>query len=153
MQSELQICPRRCKLSFRPGGKCFSVVASERGRRVQVKIPRESPGIRSLLVAIEDDLKLCSRKPIADVKSYQIRQQQPSTSNIQSRSQLPKLKTYKIIEQKPHQADYQALLHRTLCRHVGCLPLHNTGCIGRSESRIGSQDNYWVVERYPRACA
>ena len=138
---------------FPRNGKYFSVVASEKGSRVQVKIPREAQGVRSLLAAIEDDLILHSQKTATGIQYNHIHQLQQITDRLGSRSQSPKLKTYKIIERKPQLAETEAFPCCILRRHTGHPPLYNTGCVGQPQSRHKSCHRNRIVERYPRACA
>lgn len=138
---------------FTQNGKFFSVVASERGRRVQVKMPRESLGVRSLLAAIEDGLILYSQPSITGIPCHNIRQWQTTASYKQSRHQSPKLKTYKIIERKPQQVEPEAFPRRIVHRHTGHPPLYNAGCVGQPQSQHEPLHRYWIIERYPRARA
>lgn len=135
---------------FSQNGKYFSVVASERGRRVQVKMPRECLGVRSLLAAIEDGLVVHSQQSIIGIPCRHIRQCQTTTNYKQSRHQSQMLKTYKIIERKPQQVEPEAFPPRILRRHMGHPPLYNSGFVGQPQSQRESHHSYRIVERYPR---
>lgn len=100
---------------FAQEGKNFSVVARERGKSVQVKIPRNAVAVHSLLAAIEAGLHLYIRKAIPFDRYHT---PQPGTKHIQLPNQSPKVRRYKIIERKPRTLQHPLPLHHSLFRYL-----------------------------------
>lgn len=99
---------------FAQKGEHFSVVAREREKLVQVKIPRNAFAVHNLLAAIEAGLHLYIRKAIT---SDLYHTPQPGTKHFQPQNHAPKLKRYKIIERKPRTVQHPVPLHHSLLRY------------------------------------
>ena len=153
-QGDWTLCDRGYKYArdvanylYAHDGKHFSIVASENGRRIQIKIPQKVLMVRRLLAAIEDGLNLYPRQSITTVQSYHIRSGQSAPKHIQPQYQSPKLETYNIIERRPQKAESQILPHRFLYKH----PRHRLLYVTERQSE--APHIYRRSECYPRVRA
>ena len=94
------------KYLYSQGGKPFSTVDRESGRSMRVKLPRESPAIRSLLGIVEDTTRTQSprrgRAPPVRPISGNYESQRPIVHHIEPRPRTPETGLVRqIIERSP----------------------------------------------------